>query len=710
MDMHGRRIELGRHGQEIEGIDVVETPAPPFIPEQVLASVAVVVPVYGKPHHALRCLRTLHRTTPAGVRIIVIDDAGDAYTHHALVEELGFMQRSEADVLSEIEKFGIDQRDRFVKQRVRCALLTNPTNLKYTKTVNRACRFAFQTAELNPWKEDPPPPLVEWLVTVNSDAAATEGWLERMLDAANAVGGIEHREADVVCPYMSNAANLTLDMPPGASYAEVARRLAAVSSRARPMAWTPVGACMMLSRRAWDVLVRLHGGFDEERSPEGYGEECHAAIDWLNAGFHLKTADDAYFEHKSHGTFGHHDGSEREQVAVERFLREHQGAYDANRARALRGCQVQTLGERIRRVRTRPEDIHVAFFIPYIQLCGGVLTLGHIASRLNDLGGFQASIAYQLDPDQELQAIPKNFTAIHLRDSDPAKAWLGCGGFPEGFVVATAWFTGRMVRQICERHRGLEQAAFVQDVESRFIKPDGRPEYESESDYRDYVDCVKTSGRSVVNSAWVGAAMEAEHGARPDQMIPIGVETDMFYPRPWTRGAKPRVLAMHRPLTPRRGGRVLAKLYRALWDKYRDQVELVVYGAGRMDLGFPVENLGVLDQDELAEEMARAWIVVDPSSVQGWGMTAQEGMASGCAVVTMRNGGIDNYGRSGTNCLIAADEDELFAMVCRLVDDPKLCAALGAVGRQTALAYRWEVVVGMWARALLGWRAALRAA
>jgi len=717
--MHGRRMELGRYGEEIEGWEDVDEAAIPAIPERVLASVAVVVPVYGKPHLALRCIRMFHKNTHPAVRLIVIDDASDAYTHRALVEELGFMQRSREQVEADYANLGIDERMRFVAHRPRCALLTNKTNLKYTRTINRACRFAFQTAEPNPWKEEVAPPRVEWLITLNSDTAMAAGWLERMLACAlgerlhlaGEEGELADRQADVVCPYMSNAANLTVDMPPGASYAETARRIAATSSRVRQPAVTPVGACMMFSRRAWQVLVDKHKGFDEERSPEGYGEECHAWVDWLRAGLNAAIADDAYGEHKSHGTFGHEDGSEREKRAVDIFINEHGPTYEAQRARAQRSCQVGVLADRIRKVRTRTaKDIHIAFFIPYVQLCGGVLTLGHLASRLNDLGGFQATIAYQLDPDQELAAIPTNFAPIHLRGSDPAKAWLGCGGFPEGFVVATAWFTGRPVRAICERHEGLNAGAFVQDVESRFIKPDGRPEYDSPDGYADYVENVKTSGRSVVNSAWVGAAMEKEQGARPAQMIPIGVETDLFYPRPWTRGKKPRVLAMHRPLTPRRGSGALQRLYRALWTQYKGEVDLAVYGQGWMDPGFPVECLGVLTQEELAEEMGRSWIVVDPSSSQGWGMTAQEGMASGCAVVTLRNGGIDNFGRSGSNCLIAADEAELYLMVARLVDDAVLRDRISLAGRQTAVAYRWAVVVDMWARALEGWKAALLAA
>ena len=50
--------------------------------------------------------------------------------------------------------------------------------------------------------------------------------------------------------------------------------------------------------------------------------------------------------------------------------------------------------------------------------------------------------------------------------------------------------------------------------------------------------------------------------------------------------------------------------------------------------------------------LQRLAIYVLPSAYEGWGLTAVEAMACGAAVITTRNGGVEDFARDGDNALL----------------------------------------------------------
>src|SRR5690606_38949716 len=142
---------------------------------------------------------------------------------------------------------------------------------------------------------------------------------------------------------------------------------------------------------------------------------------------------------------------------------------------------------------------------------------------------------------------------------------------------------------------------------------------------------------------------------------------------PGARGEPVRVLFFARPSLARRGYGVgiaaLAKLKRA-----RPDVRLAFFGATDEELGeleFPIENLGVLTHEQLAQEMNRSHVLLCFSLSANISWVPLQGMACGCAVVEADVPGVREMISDGETCRLAEPEPESVAQaLIGLVDDP----------------------------------------
>jgi glycosyltransferase involved in cell wall biosynthesis len=262
----------------------------------------------------------------------------------------------------------------------------------------------------------------------------------------------------------------------------------------------------------------------------------------------------------------------------------------------------------------------------------------------------------------------------------------------EGVLVATIWFTAKHVANIAKRSQyAWKPVYFIQDDETRFKKPDGKP-YAEESRVIESYDLIRDR---VSNSKWVHDVL-ADRGV-DSQLIPIGVDPRVFYP-----GKKFKdftVIAMCRHTTPRRGYDVLVATYRAL-KKRIPGVRLLVYGQKpRPAEQLLMEHVGQLPQDELAKFIRQSHVVLEPSAFQGFGMPGLEAMASGTALVSTRNGGIDTYGKYGYNCLIT---QHLSEAVYELYKNEELRKLLEMNGLETVSEnFTWGEIAKRWDRWLM---------
>lgn len=159
-------------------------------------------------------------------------------------------------------------------------------------------------------------------------------------------------------------------------------------------------------------------------------------------------------------------------------------------------------------------------------------------------------------------------------------------------VMATSWPT---VYPLLKIHNTLRKCYFVQDFEPWFY-PKGSEWYFAESTYR-------KGFYHLTAGPWLTEKLRTEYSAEAD-----------FFHLSWDRAryrkldvarpnAKFRVLFYARPVTPRRcfelGMLALESFYKA----HPDQVEIVTLGwdISNYELPFPVTDLGVVAQDQLAE-------------------------------------------------------------------------------------------------------------
>jgi glycosyltransferase involved in cell wall biosynthesis len=168
------------------------------------------------------------------------------------------------------------------------------------------------------------------------------------------------------------------------------------------------------------------------------------------------------------------------------------------------------------------------------------------------------------------------------------------------------------------------------------------------------------------------------------------------------------VFAMARPRTPRRGfASVVAAM--ALVKEARPDAEIVLFGQdlSRMQLPFAYRGEGVIsDQDHLARLYSRADVHLDGSDFQAFGRPALEAMACGTPCVLTGVGGVTEYARHETNCLLVPPaQPRAFAdAILRLLGDEPLRARL----RAAALAYFTQICAGAAPAPTLATRAAAR--
>jgi glycosyltransferase involved in cell wall biosynthesis len=104
-----------------------------------------------------------------------------------------------------------------------------------------------------------------------------------------------------------------------------------------------------------------------------------------------------------------------------------------------------------------------------------------------------------------------------------------------------------------------------------------------------------------------------------------------------------------------------------------------------------VEFLGFLPRAEKVRRMQQAWVVVQPSPKEGWGLTVVEAGACGTAVVAADSPGLrDSVRRDETGLLVPyGDDARLSEALVRVLTDPPLRERLAAAGIAWAARFTW---------------------
>ena len=184
-------------------------------------------------------------------------------------------------------------------------------------------------------------------------------------------------------------------------------------------------------------------------------------------------------------------------------------------------------------------------------------------------------------------------------------------------------------------------------------------------------------------------------------VIPLGVDTRLFHPRPGPRVAG-RILAVASADSPIKG---VATLLRAVAKLATERnVHLVVVGkpvtggpterlVAELALGDRVRFVTGISDPELAELAASAEIAVVPSLYEGFSLPAVEHMASGTPLVASRTGALPEVTGDAAVLVTPGDTEELAAALRRLHDSADERARLGdAAWHRVQERFGWPAV------------------
>ena len=183
------------------------------------------------------------------------------------------------------------------------------------------------------------------------------------------------------------------------------------------------------------------------------------------------------------------------------------------------------------------------------------------------------------------------------------------------------------------------------------------------------------------------------------RVIPLGVDTRVFRPRPAAR-VPGRIVAVASADSPLKG---VATLLHAVGKLVTDRdVHLVVVGrpgpaterlTAQLSLADRVRFAHGLDDEAFSALLASAETAVVPSLYEGFSLPAVEHMASGTPLVASRSGALPEVTGDAAVLVTPADSEELAAVLRRLHDSPAERAALADRGlRRVGLRFAWPAV------------------
>jgi glycosyltransferase involved in cell wall biosynthesis len=181
-------------------------------------------------------------------------------------------------------------------------------------------------------------------------------------------------------------------------------------------------------------------------------------------------------------------------------------------------------------------------------------------------------------------------------------------------------------------------------------------------------------------------------------VVSVGVDAELFKPRPHIAQVPGRLLAVASTDVPLKGLHVLLEALAKLRTEAQD-AHLVVIGrmrardpARRTVTKFGLEGAvtftGNIEADELMRLYAQAEVAVVPSLYEGFSLPAVQAMASGLALVCTKAGAIPEVaGRDGETALLVepGDASALAGTLRRALEDAPLRARLAAAARRRVL-------------------------
>ncbi len=182
--------------------------------------------------------------------------------------------------------------------------------------------------------------------------------------------------------------------------------------------------------------------------------------------------------------------------------------------------------------------------------------------------------------------------------------------------------------------------------------------------------------------------------------IPIGIDTDNFYPLDHIRKIPGRLIVTNSADTPLKGLYHLLFALKKVVKKHR--VSLTVIGTPKknggienlvkkLDIGSHIEFTGRIDHDRFVREYAKASIAIVPSLYEGFGLPVGEAMACRIPVISTTGGALPEVAGDAAKLVPPGDAPALEKAIIELLEDPKQRETLAQKGYERVMSeFTWE--------------------
>lgn len=610
-------------------------------------SPAVLMTVHGALEYVQGALQSLSKHTATSVQLYVADDCGNATETKMLGALLASTPLNSTHIV------------------------VGSTPQGYTKAINMALAAAMRAGH-------------SVLVCMNSDVVVTRNWLAPLVSAIQLnpdigmAGPTSNAATYQSLPLVTGADGKWARNPlaPGWTPAEMGE-LAFLASKHK-LIDVPIlnGFVMAIARNVIETI----GYMDEDRFPQGYGEENDFAIRTSKAGFRKVVVPWSYVYHHKTKSF---TAAERATFA------KHANTQLATNYRAELTKAVQQLkhNEELRVLRAAfqyfiPKSLttlvpgvnSVLFILNPMREQSFMLHGGWISLVQEALGlvrnGIHARIAVQM------WTVP--FFSAEFLEAQACGLFIGYQSKTEAdiahellnmrvlyhMVIATHFKTVPIVLQICRQFPHIMKGYYVQDIETKFSSAGTNAAVDGYESMRDGFIFVKT--------AWLAQQLAATFNISA-YTIPPTVDTRLFTPQEASVNPTKRLhlCAMVRVQTPRRKpGETLKILSSVVRSHGDDAVQATAFGSdpeaihkfvqdNNLDASVlqGIELIGTQNRSTIASLLRTCSIFLDFSAWQAFGRSGLEAMASGCVPILPVNGGATQYAKHGHNAFLVNTTD-----------------------------------------------------
>ena len=205
---------------------------------------------------------------------------------------------------------------------------------------------------------------------------------------------------------------------------------------------------------------------------------------------------------------------------------------------------------------------------------------------------------------------------------------------------------------------------------------------------------------TVSNHSKIDIAREFNIPESKFKTIPIGIDTDNFYPMETVRKKANRIIVTNSADTPLKGLYHLLFAIKGILKKR--PVKLVVIGSPKknggieklvktLELGPHIKFTGRIDNTQFVKEYAKAGIAVVPSLYEGFGLPVGEAMACRIPVICTTGGALPEVAGDAAKLIPPADAKAIEKAILELLDDASQREKFAEKGYQRVLKkFTWE--------------------